>query len=140
MRLALIACALLAVTPAVAKTIIAGPVVATVTSVVDGDTIRVDVESWPGVVSRVAVRLRGLDTPEMRGKCQEERALARQAKSRLAELVKVGPVELREIAQDKYAGRVDARVTAGGVDVAAALIADGLARPYRGGKRGGWCG
>ena len=35
--------------------------------------------------------------------------------------------------------RVLATVLADGVDVACVLIADGLGRPYNGGKRQGWC-
>ena len=36
-------------------------------------------------------------------------------------------------------GRVDATVIADGADVGKVLIEEGLARPYSGGKRRGWC-
>lgn len=139
-RAAAIFLLLLSVSPAFAgKPTIPGPVAATVLSVVDGDTIKVEVEPWPGIVSRVSVRLRGADAPELRGKCREEKAIARRAKKRVQELVEDAPVILRDIGQDKYAGRVDAVVEIGGQDLATMLIAEGLARPYGGGKRGGWC-
>jgi endonuclease YncB( thermonuclease family) len=45
------------------------------------------------------------------------------------------------IGQDKYGGRVDADVsTASTADVATAMLGQGLARRYGGGKRDGWCG
>ena len=40
---------------------------------------------------------------------------------------------------DRY-GRRLARLTLDGTDVADPLIAAGLARPYEGGRRDGWCG
>ncbi len=52
-----------------------------VTSIYDGDTFRVNINSWPEVIGRrVPVRIAGIDTPEMRGKCQVEKELARKAK------------------------------------------------------------
>jgi len=51
-----------------------------------------------------------------------------------------GAVRLSELRADEYAGRIDARVQlADGRDLGAAMIAEGLARPYDGGKREGWC-
>jgi endonuclease YncB( thermonuclease family) len=50
-------------------------------------------------------------------------------------------VALTDIRFGKYARRVVARVSAGGVpDIAEGLLARGLARPYDGGRRSGWCG
>jgi len=89
---------------------------------------------------RDRVRLRNADTPEIKGKCASEKALAQQARSFALQLVgKV--VTLEDVKVDKYARRVDAYVIMpDGRDLGRALIAAGLARPYSGGKRAGWCG
>ena len=59
---------------------IAGPVTAEVIRIIDGDTIEVDAHPWPGHAVRVSVRLRGIDTPERRSRCADQRAaVAREA-------------------------------------------------------------
>jgi endonuclease YncB( thermonuclease family) len=112
----------------------------TVVSVHDGDTLTVEARIWPGVVARDAVRVQGLDTPELRGKCPAERQAAQQAKELTARLAPTGgPVTLQVKGRDKY-GRLLARVVLpDGRDLAAVLIEAGLARPYDGGARAGWC-
>jgi endonuclease YncB( thermonuclease family) len=107
--------------------------------VIDGDTFEARVEVWPDVIVATSVRLLGVDAPELRGKCPGERALALRAYAALEELLRHLPVTLGAVKHDKFAGRVDATVTAGGVDVAKALIGAGLARSYDGGARQGWC-
>lgn len=116
-----------------------GPYSAEVLAVTDGDTLRVRVRLWPnGLVAEEPVRLAGLDAPELRGQCESERAAARRARARLAELAGIRVV-LRAVSRDKY-GRLLARVeTPDGRDLAARLIAEGLARAYAGGARAGWC-
>jgi endonuclease YncB( thermonuclease family) len=98
--------------------------------VIDGDTIRVRGQS---------IRVLGLDAPETEARCPREAVLARQATSRMRELIS-GGVEIEPHGRDRY-GRLLAVVTDGqGRDVARVLISEGLARPYWGGHRGGWCG
>lgn len=112
---------------------------ADVERVIDGDTIAVTAEVWPGVVVRARVRVIGVDTPELRGACPAERAAAAAARDTVAGLVG-DRVLLTGVRPDKYAGRVDARVAlADGRDLAAVLIAAGHGRPYDGGRRAGWC-
>jgi len=107
--------------------------------VVDGDTIRVDLAcDVEAVCKNQAVRIRGVDTPELRGKCAFEKAAAKRAKDRLAELLADEGITLTNIDKDKY-GRLLAHVSAGGVDVAQILINEGLGRAYNGGKRQAWC-
>lgn len=115
-----------------------GVFAALVLSVTDGDTFRARVPVWDNVDIVTAVRIRGIDTPEMKGKCPAEKAAALAAKERLTSLLN-GPVTLLHVEPDKYAGRVDADVSVNGTSVAAVLIAEGLARPYTGGARQGWC-
>jgi len=116
-----------------------GPVVAEVVKVVDGDTIAVKVRIWLGLELAVDVRVRGIDAPEIRGQCREEAALAAAATDRLIELAG-GRIVLSQVREDKYAGRVLADVAnAAGADIGAEMLKSGLARPYEGGRRGGWC-
>ena len=80
---------------------------------IDGDTLDVTVKVWIGQDTRTRVRIRGIDAPEIHARCPAEKAGALAAKARLKELAgKL--VTLTAIGQDKYAGRVDATVTAGG--------------------------
>ena len=130
--------ALLLAAPAAEAEPLSGPVDAEVLRVLDGDTIEVAARIWLDQRVVVGVRLRGVDAPELRGACATERDLARRARDAV-EAMLGARVELSEIDRDKYAGRVVARVRAAGEDVGARLVARGLARPYDGGRRGGWC-
>lgn len=115
---------------------IAGPVTAEVIRIIDGDTLEVDAHPWPGHAVRVSVRLRGIDTPERRSSCADERAAALLARAELERLVSGHPtVELINVSGGKYYGRVLADIRAGSHDVAAAMLESGFARAYRGGKR-----
>lgn len=107
----------------------------------DGDTFYVAIPSLPPELREVGIRIRGIDTPEIGGKakCAAEKLAGHRARLRLEKLLKSGPVAFRDLGLDKYGGRIDAAVTAGGIDIARAMIASGLARPYSGGKRAGWC-
>ncbi len=114
-------------------------VTATVTSVYDGDTFSVEAEIWPGLIWTGSVRVRGVDTPEIRGECDDERLMALLARDYVAGLT-FDPVMLVDVDGDKYGGRVGATVLlADGTDLADLLIAEGLGRAYDGGTRQGWC-
>jgi endonuclease YncB( thermonuclease family) len=91
------------------------------------------VHVWPGMEITTKIRLRGIDAPELRARCDDERLKALAARDGLAKILNEGSVGVSRVGQDKYGGRVDA-------DVSAALLARGLARRYSGGRRGRWCG
>ena len=131
---------ILALVPAVAMgaETIPGPVNARVVSVYDGDTLTVDAEPWPDVTIRTRVRLAGVDTPEIRGKCQSEKDLAVRARDFVRTTVGA-QVQLTNVRPGKYAGRVIADVWVRGRKLSDMLIAEGLGRPYHGGRREGWC-
>ena len=119
---------------------VAGPVLAHLVRVVDGDTVEVLARIWPDHYVETLVRLAGIDTPELRGRCPEETALALRAKARLAALLAGHRLQLVDVHYGKYAGRVVARVlTEDGQDVAKILLAENLARSYDGGRRAPWC-
>ena len=109
--------------------------------VIDGDTFDATVMLDGGINVSARVRIRDVDTPEIHGKCAREREMAAAARARLGEMLPVGSiVELTNIKDDKYLGRIDANVADGrGTDVGRALIRAGLGRSYNGGRRSGWC-
>ena len=114
---------------------------ATVDRVIDGDTVVMTVTIWPGLSWSGSVRINGIDTPEMRGRCPLERAQARAARELLVEMLdRAKAVTVHAPKHGMYAGRVVATVEADGADVAPVLIKSGFARPYGGnGPRPQWC-
>ena len=114
---------------------------AVVKYIVDGDTFSAGVKLQDNTEVSVRVRLRNVDTPELHGECVDEIVAANVAKHRLAELLPQGTiVELENIKDDKYLGRIDANVRdVHGRDVGRVLIQENLGRAYSGGKRKTWC-
>lgn len=118
-----------------------GPVQARVLKVLDGDTFTAEALVWPGHSVRVNIRIRGIDAPEMKSRCEDERVAARRAREALAEIISAGGISISNIGGAKYYGRVLADVTTGrGEGVAPILLKRALVRNYDGGKREGWCG
>jgi micrococcal nuclease len=129
-----------AASPATATEVIFGPYAGRVTSVIDGDTLEVRVMVWLGQEVVTRVRIDGIDTPEKRGKCQREKDMAEQARAMTEQLLADSEIALYDIQNDKYGGRVRARVvTRSGEDIGQMLIKSGLARPYKGEARQPWC-
>ncbi len=116
-----------------------GPVAAKVERVIDGDTIEVKAAIWLGQTLNVRVRIDGVDAPEMQARCPEEKRLALAARAFLARRLDGASVKLTGVVYDKYGGRVRAKVTDSRGDIATALLASGLARPYHGERRETWC-
>ena len=124
-----------------AAEVLPGPVAADVVKVIDGDTLDVLARVWLGQTVHVRVRLDGVDTPELRGRCAGERAQAQEARSWLVRQLAGRTISLRQVRLGKYAGRVVARVELDdGQDLSVMLLRAGLARPYDGRERADWCG
>ena len=119
---------------------IPGRIVADVIRIVDGDTVVIRAQVWLGQTVETWVRFEGVDTPELRGRCEIEKRLAKKAHMFVSERLSGGAVKLRNIHYGKFAGRVVARVMLpNGQDLAESLIAAGLGRAYTGGRRKPWC-
>lgn len=100
--------------------------------VVDGDTI------W---MEGVKIRIADIDAPETHPpRCAAEAELGDRATRRLQQLLNAGPVTLEPIArdEDRY-GRKLRLIMRNGASLGEALVSEGLARPYHGGPRQGWC-
>jgi endonuclease YncB( thermonuclease family) len=114
---------------------------AEVLRVLDGDTFEARVALWPGLNTITRVRLRGMDAPELKARCHEERSKAEAAHDRLRNILDQGEVGISHVTLDKYGGRVVADASTHATpDIAAELIRGGHARHYDGGRRAGWCG
>lgn len=108
----------------------------------DGDSITFDIPEAPAIVGKnMVIRLRGIDTPELRSsKCQGEHNLALQAKNMVYSLLKNAKViNLHRTGRGKYF-RILADVEFDGIDLASVLLEKKLAVQYSGGSRNhDWC-
>ena len=108
--------------------------------IIDGDTFAARVRLEGNIEISVRVRFLGIDAPELNGECESEILAARASRDKLAELIPVGDtVQLTNIKDDKYLGRINANVIKDGRDIGDIMIATGHAVPYAGKKRINWC-
>lgn len=103
---------------------LSGPVQTEAVEVVDGDGLR---------LQGVAIRLHGIDAPEHDQSCQDAGGAiwhcGKAATDRLAQMIAGTMVTCRELDRDRY-DRSVARCEAAGVDLADAMVAEGLAWAY----------
>ncbi len=114
--------------------------VSKVISVYDGDTFRVNIASLPPIMGKnIAIRVNGVDTPEIRGKCQYEKNLALKARDFVrGKLANAKEIKLTNLQRGKYF-RVVANVLVDGVSLEQELLDNELAYRYSGGKKFSWC-
>ena len=95
-----------------------------------------NVKNIPDVFGEeIAVRIRGIDTPELNDEREEIRKISIQAKEELERLLYSGEkVVLYDLGRDKYF-RLLASVKVGNIDIAEYMIEQGLAKEYDGGKK-----
>lgn len=108
--------------------------------VYDGDTFFVTIDGWPDIMGkRIGVRIRGIDTPEIRGKCDKEKIMALSVKRFTArKLSKAKLITLKNMSRGKYF-RIVADVDIDGESLGERLITYKLAVGYDGGKKVDWC-
>ena len=109
----------------------------------DGDTFTVNLpNSIPDIFSHeIPVRIRHIDTPEIKGNGKCEKEVAQKAKEATTSLLKNAKViDLEDIGRDKYF-RILAVVKADGVSVGQYLLDHKLAVPYEGDTKQvvDWC-
>ena len=107
----------------------------------DGDTIRFDLPKYPPIAGDdIRVRVNGIDTPEIKGKCEKEKYDAQQAKEMVADILKdAEQIALKNMERGKYF-RIAADVIVDGENLADMLIEAGMAVRYDGGKKTHkWC-
>ena len=114
--------------------------VSKVIDVYDGDTFRVNIDSLPPIVGKnIAIRVNGVDTPEIRGKCLYEKNLALKARDFVrAKLSNAKEIKLTNLQRGKHF-RMVANVLVDGVNLERELLDNELAYRYDGGKKLSWC-
>ena len=106
----------------------------------DGDTCYVSAPVLPGKLSKMSVRVLGIDTPEIKGKCEKEKELALIGRQTANELFRAADlIEFKDLKWYKYGGRILSNVYLDGLLYSDILIEKGLARSYDGGAKKGWC-
>jgi len=109
----------------------------------DGDTITVNLpNSIPDVFGHeIPVRIRHIDTPEIKGNGKCEKEAAQKAKVATTSLLKnAKKIDLEDVGRDKYF-RLLATVRADGVSIGQYLLDQKLAVPYEGDTKQvvDWC-
>lgn len=112
-----------------------------VTGVIDGDTLRAEATALPDSLKKVSIRVMGIDTPEIHGKCQIEKTKALEAKEFLTrKFQETKEITFKWMEWDKYGGRILAEVYFDGKEVREMMKDAGYAASYYGEKKSGiWC-
>lgn len=107
-----------------------------VIKVYDGDTITIASKMpYPeSPLYRFSVRLNGIDTPEIKGKNEDEKEIAKKARNELTTLIMNKEVTLKNVQSEKY-GRILAEVYLGDICLNDWLIEKKFAVKYDGGTK-----
>ena len=107
----------------------------------DGDTITVDIPYVPNILGdAITVRVYGVDTPEIKGSCEKEIILAKEAKKYVSTILRTSyKINLTNVKRDKYF-RILADVETTQGSLAKLLLDKGYAVEYDDGtKMKNWC-
>ena len=120
----------------------------------DGDTVTVNLidlqdidmdETYAVLWKKIGIRVNGVDTPEIRTRCAQEKVLGKQAKALVKDVLKDAEyLSLRNVKRGKYF-RIVADIiinpgTPDEVNLKDILLESGLAVAYDGGKKTkNWC-
>lgn len=107
-----------------------------IASIYDGDTFKINLNCSLAVYcEKVPVRVRGVDTPEIKGQTEREKQLAQKAKAFTKDFLAREPISLANCGRDKYF-RLLCDVTNGeGKDLARELIKRDYGYSYQGGTK-----
>jgi endonuclease YncB( thermonuclease family) len=113
--------------------------VSEVVSVYDGDTFRAKIKGDDSWEPSRSIRLDGIDTPEIRGKCIKEKIMATHAREALKSKLKHAKKITVIVKGAGGFGRPLGAVMADGENVSDWLIASGHARKWIGKRYDDWC-
>ncbi len=99
----------------------------------DGDTVTFDIpDTHPLLGKKISVRIRSIDTPEIKGKAPCEKEAARIARKLISSVLKTAQrIDLLNIERDKYF-RILADVHFDGKDLKEIVMKNNLAYAYEG--------
>ena len=107
----------------------------------DGDTVTFNLPGLhPIIGEKISIRVNGIDTPEIRGKCEKEKYDVQQARDMVADILKdAEQITLKNMERGKYF-RIAAVVIVDEENLAGMLVEAGMAVRYDGGKKiHKWC-
>jgi len=108
----------------------------------DADTITFDIHDMPPIIGeKMPIRVRGVDTPEIKTKDQCEKTKGRTARRLVENLLKHAKrIDLQNVERGKYF-RIVADVIIDGKNLSDYLLKNNLAYTYNGGakKKINWC-
>lgn len=115
-------------------------VVDKVTQIYDGDSFKINIVAWPDIIGKeVIIRIKGIDAPEIHGKCEKENLMAKLARQHTVNLIENAfRVELKNMQRDQYF-RILADVYVDRKNLGNSLVENKLAVRYAGGKKYDWC-
>ena len=104
--------------------------------VYDGDTITIAAKLpyKHSPIYRFSVRLNGIDTPEIKGKDEDEKKCAQMARDALKETILNKTVHLENVQTEKY-GRILADVVCDGINMNNWMVTQRFAVKYDGGTK-----
>ena len=104
--------------------------------VYDGDTITIAAKLpyKHSPIYRFSVRLNGIDTPEIKGKDDDEKKCAQLARDALKELIIGKVIQLRNVQTEKY-GRILAEVYCDNINLNDWMVRERFAVKYDGGTK-----
>lgn len=110
-----------------------------IVSVYDGDTFKVYISSYPAIIGdNIGVRIKGIDTPELRDKRPKIKKLAIKAREFVkSKLRNAKSVTLKNVTRGMYF-RIVADVYIDGINLGDELLKAGLAKKYDGNKKPKW--
>lgn len=101
-------------------------------SIYDGDTFTANLNcSEELLCSKMPIRVKGVDTPEIKGKSEAEKNLAKKAKEYTKSFLSRPNIVLQDCTRDKYF-RLDCYVMVGDSNLTKELIDKKLGVPYMG--------
>ena len=101
-------------------------------SIYDGDTFTANLNcSEELLCSKMPIRVKGVDTPEIKGKSEAEKNLAKKAKEYTKSFLSRPNIVLQDCTRDKYF-RLDCYVMVGDSNLTKELIDKRLGVPYMG--------
>jgi micrococcal nuclease len=106
----------------------------------DGDTITVNISNVHNIIGKeIPIRIKGIDTPEIKGNCTEEIVAAEEVRDLVTSQISNATIlNILNSERGKYF-RILADVEYDGVDLGTFLLDSGYALPYNGGTKPNWC-